>query len=446
MYLSRLIFRPYSSVIVSGLVCLIFTSCEDTVQQSSQWVETAAYPTGIAIHPEENLLGVVSSNYDLANPTGAFSMANLDDVADQLDDVLVAEGPLGSIPEPYFQSVSIPSFGHRPVYSPSGEQIFVATRGDNLIAEIEMAIGSGNSVELSCGEIDEDTDVLFCEDENYQLRVPATDPYDLVLFEQEDNLVKGAVALISHDEVLFFESDTSAAPEARNRITGALSLGLNILGARSMVYRAETNQSSGLLFAAVESYGYTSTKPLISIVYFDPTRGPSGVVRAFSLSDFTGSSSARALSLTHDETALVLALREPDALLRIHIEDTGGTVKLVPGYMVPTCRNPTSIAPFQLTDVSSSDASDFILVACYSDDSLMLYDAQSLTQLGAVRHFGRGPFDIAINHHVSPPEAYVSYFLDNSVGVFSLQDSSGAPALKPKGRLGQASPKPEDGR
>lgn len=446
MYLFPHLIRSYLLRIGLLLSCLSFTACEEAGLQSFEWLEQTAFPTGLAIHPEENLLGVVSSNYDLANPTGAFSIADLDTLAEEMNDIMVAEGPLGTVAEPFSESVAIPSFGHRPVYSPAGDQIFIATRGDNLIAEIEMETGPEQTARLSCGDLENDTDVIFCEDENYQLRVPATDPYDIVLYEQEGSLIKGAVALISHNEVLFFESDSAAAPEVRNRITGALQLGLNILGTRSMVFRSETTATSALLFAVVESYGFSSTKPFVSVVYFDPSKGPSSVVRTFSLSERTDASSARALALTSDQSALLLALREPDSLMRIDLTETEGTLNLIPSLMVPTCRNPTSVASFQLDQEGESSPSDFILVACYSDHSVMLYDATSLTQLGAAKFFGRGPFDIAVNHHVTPAEAYVSYFLDNSVGVFSLQDSDGAPALIPKGRLGEASPKPEDGR
>jgi hypothetical protein len=436
---------PFSALILMGF-SLGLISCEQEISNDAEWTRAVSYPTGLAIHPSSNVLTVVSSNYDLKYESGLLLVANLDEVSEQLDQVLVAEGPLGAVQEPYFDSVTIPSFGHRPVFSANGEHVFIATRRDNLISEVEFLSSNDQPFQLHCGDQNNADAVPNCGQDAYSVQMSGNDPYDIVLYEENESVVSGVVSLISHDEVIFFESDSTEPAATRNQVAGTLSLGINVLGARSMIYRPPTATVPGTIFAAVETFGYFSSTPFIDLAYFEPSRGSQAVVHMESLTGIAGATSARGLTLSPDGDAIFVLLREPDAVLRMNLVETDGRLSVQTSQMTSTCKNPTAMAAFQLPDTTQGGQRDYLMITCFSDDTISIYDAISLSQIDVLRYFGRGPFDVAINSHVSPPEAYVSFFLDNSIGVFSLQNESGGAHLQARGRIGLPSIKPEDGR
>ena len=87
-----------------------------------------------------------------------------------------------------------------------------------------------------------------------------------------------------------------------------------------------------------------------------------------------------------------------------------------------------------------------MVVTCQDDDTVEAIDPVTLEPTDAVRFVGRGPYGVAVNEVPEPPEAYVSFFGDNSVGVLHLVDGDGQAKLVMRGRIGAQADKPEDGR
>jgi YVTN family beta-propeller protein len=86
------------------------------------------------------------------------------------------------------------------------------------------------------------------------------------------------------------------------------------------------------------------------------------------------------------------------------------------------------------------------IVPCFADDTVMVLDAETLAVTDVVKDFGRGPFHVVVDGTVSPPQAFVSFFDDSTIGIFDLVDEIGEPRLVARGRIGAPWPEPEDGR
>ena len=82
-------------------------------------------------------------------------------------------------------------------------------------------------------------------------------------------------------------------------------------------------------------------------------------------------------------------------------------------------------------------------MTCQDSQAIELLDPTTLTPTDAVRFYGRSPYDVVVTPDGT--RAFVSFFLDNSIGVFSLTDGTAA-GLSPIGRLGTPLPRPDDGR
>jgi hypothetical protein len=403
------------------------------------------YPTGIALHPTENMLAVVSSNFDLRHASGALLLADLDQVTSDLangnDD-----GTAISL-MPYVDAAFIPSFGNRPVWSTDGARLVLPVRDDNRLIEVNLDLAT-TKPRLTCGDrFDDETPT--CDASPYAVTLAGSDPYSVVLYEETPDRISGVVGLVSSPDLYFFTIRPSLDGFDRIRMA-PLSLAGDALGVRGLAVRSVGNMRT--VFATVDRLG-TSTRGLSSVVFFDPTRANpvSGdtsavVVRSIDLFDLTGSSSARDLAVTPDGDGLLVLLRLPDGLLRLDITPTGSTVALELGGLGPTCREPSAIAIARLTGTRFGDV-DRAIVTCFGSDAVVGHDPLHLHETDAARFFGDGPFDVVIDARPDRgPAAYVSYFLDDSIGVFSLVDENGDVRLTPKGRIGTARPPREDGR
>jgi hypothetical protein len=136
--------------------------------------------------------------------------------------------------------------------------------------------------------------------------------------------------------------------------------------------------------------------------------------------------------------AVVVATRSPDALVRLEIEDapTGPTMHLA--GVAESCAMPTGLA------LAHPAAVTRVLATCQTGGTVEALDPVSLEPTDVVRFAGRDPYDVA----VSPgnDEAYVSFFLDDSIGVLQLVDGAGEARMSLWGRIGTPTPAPEDGR
>jgi hypothetical protein len=187
-----------------------------------------------------------------------------------------------------------------------------------------------------------------------------------------------------------------------------------------------------------------------------PGRGDNIDVDSVDLTAFTGALFARSLVLVPDDAgvAAIVALRGPDALARFVFDDATGAFALT--HLSESCLEPTNLA-FVSRDVGGDTGGggegevdvdvtrlDRVLVTCQSGEVVQALDALTLDVEDSLRFLGRNPYGLAVDPVHA--EAFVSFFLDDSVGVVGLVDDDGAPRLTSRGRLGKALPPPEDGR
>lgn len=404
------------------------------------------YPTGLALHPTEPVLAVVSSNFDLRHASGALLLADLDQVADDLATKAVVDDEDRPVSlAAYVDAVYTPSFGHRPVWSANGLHVVLPVRDDNRLLEMNLDVAT---TRLSCGERFQG-ETPTCDSAPYAVSLAGSDPYSVVLYEDTPERISGVVGLVSSPDLYFFTIRTDRTGFDRIRMA-VLPLAGDALGVRGLVVRRQDGVTTA--FASVDRLG-TATRGLSSIVWFDPTRANpvSGdasavVVRSLDLFDLVGSSSSRDLALTPDGDALLMLLRSPDGVLRLEITRVGGTVELALGALAPTCREPTALAVARLAGTRTGDV-DRAYVACFGSDAIVAHDTLFLNETDAVRFFGDGPFDLVVDTLPGRgPAAYVSFFLDDSIGVLDVIDDAGDARLVPRGRIGVARPPREDGR
>ena len=420
------------------------------------------FPTGVAVAPDGNHLIVVSSDFDEAFDDGALFSADLARVqartAQGDDKTIVRDADAYGA-----RAVLIPRLGDRPVFAHAdgGDRVYLPVRETNRIIELDVA---GNGA-LSCGT-QAAPGTPRCGDSPGALQLPQSDPFNILITNcaaaatasapancsVAGTLVDGMTTLLSSSVVTFFQDDASLTGARRMRISGTLDLGANIGGIRSAVLRAAKNGTGAVVIAAADlsnAAGFIGAK----LVLFHPT--PASDSTSFDVTAATGALSTRDMVLVPQSAdngttrdALVVVLRPVgagccDALARFEIIDNGALPDVKLTAFKDVCKTPTQLAYAPNT---ASHRIDRVLVTCQDDDTVEAIDPVTLEPTDAVRFVGRGPYGVAVNEVPEPPEAYVSFFGDNSVGVLHLVDGDGQAKLVMRGRIGAQADKPEDGR
>jgi hypothetical protein len=392
--------------------------------------DRAVFPTGLAVSHDGRHLAVVSSNYDFAFDAGAILLANVPALADKLT------GPESVVLEPYVDAIAVPTFGDRPVFSVDDTHLFFTTRDSNLLHELVV---DGDS--LSCGGAPE------CASAPHAIAVVQNDPFDVTLVE-EGATIRGLLTHQSGREASFFQLAPTQNDTGRLQLeAGVINFGDAAFGVRAVALRPARADRPARVFATVERR--LNNAPVgADLVSFDvPAVGRAAdvVPVGIDLQLAVGARSARDVVVVRDPSggdAVVVALRFPDALARFRVDDETGLPTLT--ALADTCATPVSLA---VTSIPASAATggriERVLVTCQDSQAVMLLDPTTLQPDDVVRFYGRSPYDV-----VATPDgtkAFVSFFLDNSIGAFSLTDGLVA-RLSPIGRLGTPLPRPDDGR
>jgi DNA-binding beta-propeller fold protein YncE len=426
--------------IVVALALLASAGCLRDLVGEDPPAQSAHFPQGLALHPDGKHLLVVSSNFDLKYNRGALLVADLDAVDQALANG-AAESPLErQVPgdAAWVSAAFIPSFGSRPALTPDGKRAFVATRGANQIAEVEI---SANGT-LSCGEDSEEGAAPECGQGSRVLQVPANDPYHLVLTAASESRVDGVATKLGSAQVVGFVLDPQRDDGSRLRLSALWSLGEDVLGVRGIA-ALDTGRGPALL-VGTEVLDPSSRQGFAAELAVLDARLPENLVRTrHSLTEDLGARSVREVTLTADGKNALVILRVPDGIARYAIdEDVDGRIRLQLAASVGACRSPTAIRTFTLD--TPSGPLERAALTCFDDDTLLLVDPLTLATTDASRFFGRGPSDVVVD--VVRNRLYVSYFLDDTIGVFSLVDDDGNARLQALGRIGEPRAKPEDGR
>jgi hypothetical protein len=416
-----------------ALALLCACAAEDQVP-----VDGPRFPTGLAVTPDGDHLVVISSDFDLAFDDGAVLVADLGRVRDGTD----SGDPDKVVAGAYRSAALLPPFGDGPALSSDGSRLLVPTRGSNLVSSLDL---SGRGA-LGCGSEEEPQ---RCGLAPRALQLPDNDPAQVIildeLIDEDDDLVRvdALVTLLSSPDVFFFSDDASRPKESRMQISATLHIGDGVSGVRSAVLRPEQSGSPRAVIAAIE---LDQAQGLLGalLAVFEPAGDAEVLV--YDVTSETGAIALRDMVLVPGDDgandALVLIGRAPDSLMRYELDDDGGSPRPRLAGAEAACRQPTSLA---LATLGTDEAPLYrVLLTCQEGDVVQMIDPLTLAVTGALRFDGRSPYDVVVSPN--QPEAFVSFFLDNSVGVLGLENDDGAPSLSFRGRIGKALPKPEDGR
>lgn len=413
-------------------LALLSAGCARDIEGANPPTDRPHFPVGMAVHPTANLLAVVSSNFDLEFNRGAILLADLDAVDAAI--AAAADETAPTVEDAYVAAAFIPSFGHRPVFNASGDRVLLATRGENRVFEIDVEL---DPPRLDCGD---DGETPLCGEAPRAFQVPGNDPFDLaIISEDEDGGLRGVTTLLASAQIFFFDLDPDRVDDGRLRLVNpTLTLGdwlaenEEVVGVRGMQLRPASDDVPAHLFATVDRGDPTTGLLSTDLVWFEAVPEP----RRFdflNLESETLAASARAVAPTPSGDVLAL-LRSPDALARVEVRPSGSRLNAELTATVSTCRDPTSLTVARIP-TPAGDV-DRAFVTCFENDAVLVYDPETLSETDAIRFFGVGPYDVVVDTAHDPPRAYVSYFLDDTIGVFDLVDDDGAARVVPRARIG----------
>ncbi len=427
------------------LVAGVGAACSGSVKNPVP-LDRPVFPVGLALSENGDRLLVGSSNFDFAYDSGAVLLA---DVAAIRDDLVAGADETAVVASPWRAGVRTPEFADRLTFTADGASALFTTRDGNLLHTVEVDDDS-----VSCGEID------VCNSGTHVLQLSGNDPFDITLLDDDGVVARGLVSHLIDPSLELFQLDRNAANQhlVVEHVIDLTLDNITTTGVRSTVMLPAAPGRDDVVFAAVERKE-SSVLVGVDLVRFAVPRvgdnAPPVVVRQ-DVTTLVGSRTMRDLVLVRDDVtggdALIGIVQggtftnglssTGDGLVRFAIDPIDQHLTLT--TLAPTCRQPVALAraDIDVDDDGVVDASR-VLVACHGSNEVVAVDPLTLQMREVSRFFGRGPYDIVVDalHQV----AYVSCFLDNSVGVFRLVDD-GEVSLTPIGRLGAALPRPEDGR
>ncbi len=431
----RRTFRPLArcrDVVVAVAVCASGGAC---IGQAGKPIplDEARFPAGLAVSADGAHLAAISSNFDFAFDSGAVLLADLNDIGDKLS------GPDAIVDNPWVSGVPIPTFGDRPVFSADGKHLLLTSRDLNLVHELVIDDNA-----LSCDEED------VCDQAPHAIALEGNDPYDVVIVE--DGTVDGGTgvirAFVTHQSARvgsFIRVNTAESGAGRLQIeTTVVDFGEDAFGVRSVAFRPARDGKDARLFALVERRidGVAIGADLMGFELPAQNRADQVTLARLDLQIAVGARTGRDLVVVSDgdEDSLVAALQLPDAVARFSLDEASGAMQLT--GLIDSCLTPISLATADLA-VDGGPAKPRVIVTCLDSQAVMLLDPRTMVVGDSARFYGRAPFDVVVD--ATTRRAFVSYILDNSIGVFALTDGDDV-VLSPVGRLGEPLPAPEDGR
>ena len=402
-------------------------------------LDRPVFPTGLALSPDGNRLLVASSNFDFSYDSGAVLLG---DVGAGVDKLLADRDPAAVVAAPWLASALVPEFADRLVFDAAGASALFTTRDGNLLHEVRV---DGDT--LSCG-----VGVDFCNTSPSTLQLAGNDPFDVLVLADDGVILRGLVSHLGSPQAEIFNMDRRREDAGRLTIERAdIDFTRDVAassGVRSTTLRPARAGKRAAVFAAVERRE-NGVLLGVDLVQFGVPAGGRGGDVSFVRQDLTeliGPRSVRDMAIVSDDVggdALVVLLQNPDAIVRFSIDDADDHLTLT--AVESTCLQPLglAVAPIDADGDAATAPITRLLVTCHGADEVIALDPRTLQITDASRFFGRGPYDVVVD--TARNVAFVSFFLDDSIGVFSLVDD-GEVRLTPVGRLGAALPPAEDGR
>lgn len=438
---------PWGSAALCGLFAL---GCAQSFPGLETPLDRPNYPTGLALEPAGDRLAVISSNSDLGYARGALLIADLTALDAFLANETSTPASMSDAPiltTPYQEGIYLPSFGGKPTFSANGENLFVATREENQLHQVGVAESGAPVLQCAASATNADGagDCGGSSDRN--LSIPGNDPYSVALLRDEDNTVEGLVSSLLSTDLVLFRYDVDD-----NRLRQRETFALNALvpldtheakGVRALTVVRENDESAATAFALVELSALSNGDPAVELWWFSLDALPPNQVQKLSLTELTGARSAMDLAWVPSQNALLVLLREPDSIARFELSAPLPDAQPKLSALREICDEPVTVRVADLP-LGVGRTPPMGYVTCYGEHAIVSVDALTLRTLSALRFAGYGPFDLVLQAEHEPPRAFVSFFLDDSIGVLDLV-RDGTAGLYPRARLGNARPQPERG-
>jgi hypothetical protein len=433
---------PGPLVLVAALMAPLAGGCEREIIGATPPLDRLHFPTGVTLHPDGRHIAVVSSNFDLGFSRGALFMVDLDLVDERLG---VPGRVVNLVDDVFNQVVVIPPFGNEPVFARGGDFLLLSARGENILLEIPLSLDEGR-VDFGC-RFSEELGAPLCGLAPSSLQVPGNDPFLVVVIAESEQRVIGLITTLSSPQIFYFRLNFERTDDQRltldNRSFSLDEEGYTLegipRGVRGLALRPRVGEIPSHAFVAVERTAPGRLGRAIDLVWFDAQEGRRQGLRSLDLTALTGSIEVRDVAISPGGDAVFVLLRNPDALVRVELENDEGGVSARLGGITSTCFQPVDLATARLSP-AGADAFERVYVGCFDNDTVLAYETRTLFETETLRNMGRGPYSLSVDPGHEPPRLYVSFFLDDTVGVVDLTDAAGLPAMLPRAVLGTIRP------
>ncbi len=450
------------AVALAGLAAGCTASADEVRPPAGQ----VFFPTGLALDPTQTRLFVASANSELRYDSGTVSVIDLaavEDVADAWTQSRTAAGGCKADPEQTEtlvcdeESFILASSGVRVGNFATGmslqatgantARLVVPVRGDPSITWIDW-----DGSRLVCDDTSQG--FAFCDDQHRLTSIRNDETVGLLTEEPfrayseaaTDGANDASFAIVSH----LASGDLTLVDTRRDRSPVIADV------ARDIFFGTSTTVAGGTAVAgrprgpgepasnATLVYAVARSEDRVQMLTVQPAVGnasPYLVPGNYFFLDAAGgynggSSDSRGLAFTADGSRMLVANRRPPTL---QIYDTSlgadGFPRNVPVAVYDICREASGLA---VADINGAEAGgEIAVVTCFRDGTVYLIDATGRRNTDAIVRVGRGPYDVVIS--AVQQKAYVTNFLEDSIGVIDLKPGS-ATQFREVLRIGEARP------
>jgi hypothetical protein len=455
---------PTWSACALALVAGCTASAEDVHPQP----DVMAFPSGLAITPDEQFLFVANANSELRYDSGSIGVLEVGKIQDAIDgwlatrttgdceeedghtETLVCPAPqfLKGGKDPGDAGVRIGNFAtdialqdFSPpggVGSPGPYRVFVPTRGDPSVAWADFVDGA-----LSCNA---SGDTFALCDDAHRLSTLENDP-DLAPLPEEPFGVfaDGAtgIAMVSHlnnGAVTLIAAPPPPAPGGTADVkivdvrAGFFNVDVNgTVGATGITARPSTpGGTDKIIYVGSRSDRRVQTFTIGTLPISEPPPAPPPAVAAapaylvpgnfFLLTEVGnvvgGSTDTRGMKISDDGNRLYLVNRQPPTLQLYDTSmSTTGAPRNVGLGVIDICRQASTVA------VLDNGTGERAYVTCFQDGQLYVVDPRDLSQPEDILLVGRGPYSVvgaAKGLGGRRKLLFVSNFLEDTIAVVNI--------------------------
>ncbi len=412
-------------------VAVVMLACSVNRPGNPAPVHDIYYPLGVAMNPNGHFAYVASTNFDLQYNSGWISVLDLDAVkpAATLD-----------VKDPWDLNAFVDvqptlSFAGLPAISTDGSRLFLPLREDQEMFIFDI---SPDGSQLTCGtgaaiwphtHCDAHHDFHLSGSQfSSTLNDTATlDPFATALgpvynglpgdFLYVGYLGAGTITVFDVTKNSLTNPDGFAAVTLLgNEIPGTTTPYINGNGIGALTLTGGVGRKN-VAYAGTRSLASVNNNgiiPPVDLYYFDPQLAVTGqgIQATIDLTAIIGGTDVKGLTSSPDGSRTYALLATPDTLMMMDSSiDASGTPRNVFLGATPTDRGPSSLVYVK----GRNGSRDWIYVACFDDDTISIFDAVTLSQVGEILWASQGPIGLAVAYQDDATYVIATYFSDDAI-------------------------------